>query len=87
MTVRFPNVEIFRIERMGLSRNGNPRFRLHTDQGTFATKTDASLAYGIENYTNTRFPDEHVIGNPGRKVTLVGDGGKLARNRIYAIEF
>lgn len=83
MAVRYEDVEIFRIERLSLSRNGNPRFKLHTDKGVFTTKVDASLAYGIENYTNARFPDEHVIGNPGRKVTLVGN----RETSIYEIEF
>ena len=88
--VKFPDVEVFRVERMNLSRNGNPRFKLHTSKGTFHTGVDYGIAYGLENYTNSRFSDTHVIGNEGVKVTLIGDSGRngLARpeNRIKAIE-
>lgn len=55
-------LSIFSIERLTLSSNGNPRFVLHTSQGDFRTQADASLSYGIENYTNARYPDTHVIG-------------------------
>ena len=88
--VRFENVEVFRVERMRLSANGNPRFKLHTDKGMFATGVDYAIGYGLENYTNARYPDTHVIGNPGVAVTLIGDSGvnglARAQNRIKAIE-
>lgn len=38
------------LERLRLSSNGNPRFRVHFTDGTVAdTQSDASLNYGIEN--------------------------------------
>ncbi len=40
---------IEKIERMNNSKDGNPRFRLHTADGAYATMPDASVAYGIEN--------------------------------------
>src|ERR1044072_3463790 len=59
------------IERIRNSRYGNPTFRVFTSMGTFLTETDASLGYGIENLTNSRRPDEFVIGTPQRPaVTL-----------------
>lgn len=77
----FKDVEIHSISRLPSSENGNPRFKLHTDQGDFATKPDASLNYAVENLTSSRFPEEHLIGNPGVKVNLIGG----SRNSIYQI--
>lgn len=38
------------LERMKLSANGNPRFRVTFTDGTVAqTQTDASVGYAIEN--------------------------------------
>lgn len=43
------DVTIYRVERTTNSVNGNPRFKLHTSGGTFATQTDAGLGYDIGN--------------------------------------
>lgn len=41
---------IIALERLRLSVNGNPRFRVTFDNGTVAqTETDASIGYSIEN--------------------------------------
>lgn len=43
-------VTIASLERMKLSTNGNPRFRVTFTDGTVAqTQTDSSIAYAIEN--------------------------------------
>lgn len=36
--------------RLGCSVNGNPRFELFTDQGTFIVSSDASCNYEVTNY-------------------------------------
>lgn len=38
------------VRRLHNSTNGNPRFELHTDQGTFTTSSDASWNYEVTNY-------------------------------------
>lgn len=35
----------------GTTRNGNPRYEIHTSEGTYTMATDASLGYSIGNYT------------------------------------
>jgi hypothetical protein len=39
-------------ERVGVSRNGNPTFRVYFDNigGSFLTSTDAGVAYAIPNW-------------------------------------
>ena len=68
---RIDNVEIRAAERQTNSVNGNPRWKLHTNQGTFLTQDDAALNYGIENYTNSRHPDTFVIGDDVPMVALI----------------
>ncbi len=80
--MKFNDVEMYSVKRITSSCNGNPRFEISTSSGIFKTKHDAALGYGIENLTNPRFPDEHLIGNEGVTVTLVGDN----RDSIYLIE-
>jgi len=36
-------------ERLNNSASGNPRWRLHTDRGSFITSSDASCNYEVEN--------------------------------------
>lgn len=65
-------VVIYRAKRTGASPSGNPGYELHTNVGVLRMLTDASLGYGIENYTNSRFSDRFVIGNPDNpKVDLL----------------
>jgi hypothetical protein len=41
---------IVRLERLNNSKDGNPRFKVHFDDGTSAlTQTDAAVNYGLEN--------------------------------------
>jgi len=79
---RIANVHIFRAERLGNTVNGNPRYRFHTDHGTFLMQSDAALGYAVENYTNTRFPDTYAIGSDAPAVTLVTS----AAGRVFGIE-
>ena len=70
------------IERRNSSANGNPAFTLHTDEGNYQTQTDAALGYGIENLTNSRFPDTYVIGDDVPAVTLLA----TPTGRVWGIE-
>jgi len=40
--------------RLQSSHNGNPRWKVTTDQGTYRTKRDASVAYFIDNHHRGR---------------------------------
>lgn len=74
---------IYSVRRAPSSRLGNPSFYLTTSAGEYRTGTDSAIGYAIENYTNPRFTDTYVIGNPNFPVvTLV-----TARNRVIAIEY
>lgn len=70
------------ITRKNNSVNGNPTYVLHTSEGDYRTQSDAALGYGIENYTNSRFPDTHVIGDDVPAVTLVA----TPTGRVWGIE-
>lgn len=59
------------ITRRTNSRNGNPRFILHTSEGDYRTQDDAAMGYAVENYTNSRFPDTYVIGDNVPAVVLL----------------
>jgi hypothetical protein len=37
--------------RRTMSESGNPRFKIHTDEGTFNTLSDAAISYDVENRT------------------------------------
>lgn len=42
---------LLRAERMPSSKNGNPKYRFITDNGTYTTMTDAMCAYkGMPSY-------------------------------------
>lgn len=81
---RISDVVIHSIERKTNSTNGNPRYELHTNQGSFTTAPDSSLGYGIENYTNSRHQETFVIGNPANPtVTLLATKAK----KVWGIEY
>lgn len=40
---------LYRVTHHGNSRNGNPSYRLATNDGDFLTKTDAMVSYSITN--------------------------------------
>lgn len=43
--------DLYYAERLNLSTNGNPRFRLATADGPYVTQSDASCSYDVENIT------------------------------------
>ncbi len=63
-------VDMLSRERVGCSRNGNPRFRITTDKGTFLTAPDASVSYDIENW----FHRQTGMNRHSVKFTLNGRG-------------
>lgn len=78
----FYDVEVYSISRLNNSNYGNPRYKMETSEGVFKTQPDAMLGYGLENFTNSRRPETHLIGNPGKKVDLVGSN----RDSIHAFQ-
>jgi hypothetical protein len=46
---RLENVTVYSVERLRNSRDGNPRYKLHTSEGTLTTQSDAACNYGLEN--------------------------------------
>lgn len=83
MTTQRIETVIHSIRRAPSSRNGNPAYVLTTSHGEYRTKSDAALGYAIGNYTNSRFPETYVIGNPANPiVTLLA-----TRNRVWGIEY
>lgn len=63
---------IERLERLKLSVNGNPRFRIYfTDGQTALTQTDSSIAYGLENRKNIGVPVTVTATPAGRVVNVV----------------
>ncbi|MFZ2528248.1 MAG: hypothetical protein WAX14_11430 [Rhodococcus sp. (in: high G+C Gram-positive bacteria)] len=49
MAVERKNVTIREVEYMSSNKDGNPRFRVHTDEGTWLTTPGGAVASGIEN--------------------------------------
>lgn len=45
--------DLFSATRLTNSVNGNPRFDLHTSDGTYRTQSDASCSYDVDNITRT----------------------------------
>ena len=81
--IRINDVVIYSAHRAGTSVNGNPQWQLNTSHGVFKLQADAQLGYAISNYTNSRFPDTFVIGNPDDpRVTLLA----TRANRVFGIE-
>lgn len=42
---------ILGVKHHGTSVNGNPQYKVRTDKGTWATKPDAGIAYGVTNWS------------------------------------
>lgn len=42
-------VDVERVERLGCSRLGNPRYALHTTRGRYLTSSDAACSYSVSN--------------------------------------
>ncbi len=81
---RIDDVVIHSAERTTNSTNGNPGYRFHTSAGVYPMQVDAALGYAVENFTNSRFPETFVIGNPAEpRVTLVATGS----GRVWGIEY
>lgn len=45
--------DLFSATRLTNSTNGNPRFDLHTSDGTFRTQSDATCSYYVANIVRT----------------------------------
>jgi hypothetical protein len=45
--------DLFSATRQGCSVNGNPRFDLHTSDGTYRTQSDAGISYEVYNIVRT----------------------------------
>lgn len=55
------------LTRLNSSVNGNPRFRIHFDDGSSAiTSSDSMLCYGLENKENIGNPVEVTFTRAGR---------------------
>ena len=81
-TRRIGPLYIRSIKRRRSSGNGNPAFTIHTSEGDYLTQSDAALGYSLENYTNSRFPDTHVIGDNVPAVTLLA----TPTGKVWGIE-
>jgi hypothetical protein len=51
------HVTVYGVTRLRNTVNGNPRFKLHTDQGDYLIGSDAAVGYEVTNYTN-RIPSD-----------------------------
>lgn len=49
MATERKQVTVDKVEYMSSNGDGNPRFRVHTDQGTWLTTPGGAVAHGIEN--------------------------------------
>lgn len=64
--VRYVQI-IDRLERLNLSTNGNPRFRIfYRDGQTAITQSDAMVSYGLENRENLGVPVTVTATRAGR---------------------
>jgi hypothetical protein len=60
-------ITITSLERLTLSTNGNPRFRITFDSGLVAqTQSDAGFAYAIENPEYRNVPLDVTLSRAGR---------------------
>lgn len=81
--IRITDVVIHSIERKTNSASGNPRWTLHTNEGSFDTSPDCALGYGLENYTSAR-SGTFIIGNPANPtVTLLA----TPAHKVWALEY
>jgi len=66
---------IAKLERLRLSVNGNPRFRVtFTDGAVMQTQTDAMIGYSIENLEYRDVPLHVSTSHAGRITDLVPAG-------------
>jgi hypothetical protein len=71
MTNTKETLTIASLERLRLSSNGNPRFRVTFTDGRQAdTQTDASVNYGLENRQYQGVPIEVTFSPNGRIVAV-----------------
>lgn len=82
MPIKVAKVNLLGVTRLPSSRNGNPRFALLTDSGTFKTATDSAISYEVENLDRARgraeacgrmFPIRMALTRNGR-VFDIGEG-------------
>jgi hypothetical protein len=72
------------IRRGKNSAYGNPGWIIDTEAGEFRMQTNAALGYSLENYSNARFTESYVVGNPARPlVTLLA----TPAGRVWGIEY
>jgi hypothetical protein len=58
---------ILATERLKLSRNGNPRFRIMIENhGMYTTSSDASVSYDIDNWSRSGEVVEWTLTRAGR---------------------
>ena len=69
------HTELLAAERLTVSANGNPRWKLHTAAGFFNTQADAAANYEVSNFLS------HMPAN-GRPVVLKVSG----RGTVWDIE-
>lgn len=62
------NAVVLNVEYASTNKDGNPTFRIVTDEGLYKTVDGGAIGYGITNHTAPRFPDDYIIG---AEVTLV----------------
>lgn len=51
------SVRVYGVTRLKNSHYGNPRFKLHTDQGDYTISSNSAVGYEVTNYTN-RIPSD-----------------------------
>lgn len=62
---------ITHVQRIGTSKNGNPRYRLFfLDGGTSETATDASIGYSISNSDLHNVPVNVTYNRAGRVINV-----------------
>lgn len=63
-------VIIFQLQRLNNSVNGNPRYKVHTDQGSFNTASDHGFVYMINN----GWTADHDLTGREADITISGRG-------------
>ena len=58
------------IEKLPLSRMGNPKYRIEINNEIFETKTNASLGYSITNFDNKKVIASYENNNDNFKPKL-----------------
>lgn len=64
---------VYSFERLNNSVNGNPRFKVHTNEGIFITSSDHGFVYNVESGLNRREsrPATLTLTRAGRVEDLV----------------